>query len=129
MTRQEGNEALGYLSQTRKGTMRSKLVVKTINNLKLKTGSMDMLRKTVKTEMSSEPPAKAANTAKGKRREDAVEMGQDDHRSQVTSEILANKAMVPPILMAELRSTANYKTNKSDCSLTRAALEIEMLSQ
>ena len=129
MTRQEGNKDLVNLSRTRKGTMRSKLVVKKINNLKLKMGSTVMLRKTVQREMSSEPPAKAANTAKGKQREDAVDMGQDDHRLQATSEIMVNKTMIPPILMAELRSTANYKTNKSDCSLTRAALEIEMLSQ
>ena len=42
--------------------------------------------------------------------------------------MLTDIAMVPPILMARIKSTG-YKTKKSDCTLTGATLEMEILSQ
>ena len=48
-TPQEGKEELVYLSRTRKGTMRSKMVIDKINDMKMKLGSKVTLRKAGKT--------------------------------------------------------------------------------
>ena len=70
---------------------------------------------------------KTVNSAKRKRVEEAMVMGQDDDRLPGTGRKLTDVAMVPPILMAGLRSTS-YKTKRSDRTLTGATLEMEVLS-
>ena len=49
MTPQEYKGEVVYLSKTRKGTMRSKMVIDRINEMKMKLGSKVTLRKTEKT--------------------------------------------------------------------------------
>ena len=71
---------------------------------------------------------KAVNSAKRKRAEEAMDLGQGDDRLPGTDRMLTDVAMVPPILMAGLKS-ASYKTKKSDRTLTGATLEMEILSQ
>ena len=44
-TQKESNEEMIYLSKTRKGTMRSKMVIDKINDMKMKLGSKVTLRK------------------------------------------------------------------------------------
>ena len=66
-TRQESNEEVVYLSRTRKGTMRSKIVIGKINDMKMKFGSKVTLGKTGKTKMDSQISAKAVNSAKRNR--------------------------------------------------------------
>ena len=51
---QEGKEELVYRSRFRKGTMRSKMVVDEINDMKMKLGSKVTLRKAGKTKVDSE---------------------------------------------------------------------------
>ena len=51
-----------------------------------------------------------------------------DGRLSGTSRKMAVVTMVPPILMAELRS-ASYETKRSDRTLNGATLEMEILSQ
>ena len=70
---------------------------------------------------------KTVNSAKRKRVEEAMVMEQDDDRLPGTARKLTDVAMVPPILMAGLRSTS-YKTKRSDRTLTGATLEMEVLS-
>ena len=62
-TQQEGSEEVGYLSKTRKGTMRSKMAIDKINDIKMNLGSKVTLRKTEKTKVDSEVSAKAVNSA------------------------------------------------------------------
>ena len=94
-----------YLSKTRKETMRSKLVIVKINELKMKLGSKLTLRKAGKTEVGFEIFVKTVNSAKSKRREEAMDLGQgDDDRLPGTDRILTDVAMVPPILMAGIKS-------------------------
>ena len=71
---------------------------------------------------------KAVKSAKRKRVEEAMDMGQGDDRLPGTDRRLTDVAMVPSILMAGLKS-ASYKTKRSDRTLTGAKLEIEILSQ
>ena len=71
---------------------------------------------------------KAVNSAKRKRVEDAMDFRQGDDRLPGTDRMLTDVAIVPPILMAGIKS-ASYKTKKSDRTLTRAKLETEILSQ
>ena len=80
-TQQESNEEIIYLSRTRKGMMRSKMVIDKINDMTMKLGSKVTLRKTGKTKVDSEPPTIAVSSAKGKRVEDVMDIGQGD-RSQ-----------------------------------------------
>ena len=54
-----------------------------------------------------------------------MDMGQGDDRIPGTDRKLTDMTMVPPILMAGLRS-ASYKTKSSDHTLTGATLEMEM---
>ena len=50
-TQQESSEEVLYLSRTRKGTMRSKMVIDSINDVKIKLGSKVTLRKTEKMKL------------------------------------------------------------------------------
>ena len=78
--------------------------------------------------MDSEISIKAVTSAKKKRVEEALDLGPGDDRLHGTDRILNNVAMVPPILMAGIKSTG-YKTKRSDRTLTGATLEMEILSQ
>ena len=62
MTSQEDKEELVYLSRTRKGTMRSKMMIDRINEMKMKLGSKVTLRKAGKTKVDSEISIKAVNS-------------------------------------------------------------------
>ena len=64
MTPQEDKREVVYLSRTRKGTMRSNLVIDKINEMKMKLGSKVTLRKAGKTKVDSEISTKAVNSAK-----------------------------------------------------------------
>ena len=57
-----------------------------------------------------------------------MDLGQGDDRLSRTDRILTDVTMVPPILMAGVKSTG-YKIKKSDRSLTGATLKMEILSQ
>ena len=61
MTPQEDKGEVVYLSRTRKGTVRSKLVIDQINEMKMKLGSKVTLRKAVKTKVDYEISIKAVN--------------------------------------------------------------------
>ena len=108
--------------------MRSKMVIDKINDMKMKLGSKMTLRKAGKTKVDSEISIKAVNSAKRKRVEEAMDMGHGDDRLPGTDRMLTDVAMVPPILMAGLKS-ASYKTKRSNRTLTGATLEMEILSQ
>ena len=71
---QESNEKVVYLCRTRKGTIRSKMMIDKINDMKMKLGSNFTLRETGRAKVDSELPAKTAISAKRKRVEDAIEM-------------------------------------------------------
>ena len=121
-TPQEGKEEVVYLSRTRRGTMRSKMVIDKINDMKMKLGSKLTLRKAGKTTVDSEISIKAVNSAKRKRVEEAMDMGQGDDQFPGTDRMLTDVVMVPPILMAGLKS-ASYKTKRIDRTLTGATLK------
>ena len=128
MTPQEDKGEVVYLSRTRKVKMRSKLVIDKINEMKMKLGSKVTLRKAGKTKMYSEISMKAVNSARRKRVEEAMDLGQGNDRLPGTDSIFTNVAMAPPILMAGIKSTG-YKTKRSDRTLTGATLGMEILSQ
>ena len=128
MKPQEDKEEVVYLSRTRKGTMRSKLVIDKINEMKMKLGSKVIPRRAGKTKVDSEISRKAVNSAKRKRVEEVMNLGQGDDRLPGSDRMLADVAMVPPILMAGIKSTG-YKSKRSDRTLTGATLEMEILSQ
>ena len=128
MTPQEDKGEVVYLSRTRKGMMRSKLVIDKINEMKMKLGSKVTLRKAGKMKVDSESSIKAVNSAKRKRVEEAMDLVQGDDRLPGTDRMLTDVAMVPLILMTGIKSTG-YKTKKSDSTLTGATLEMELLSQ
>ena len=117
-----------YLSRTRRGTMRSKLVIDKINAMKMKLGSRVMPRRVGKTNVDSEISMKAGNSAKRKRVEEVMDLGQGDYQLPGTDKMLTDIAMVPLILMAGIKSTG-YKSKRSGRTLTGATLEIEILSQ
>ena len=127
MTPQDDGEVV-YLSRTRRGTMRSKMVIDKINAMKMKLGSRVMPRRIGKTKVDSEISMKAGNSAKRKRVEEVMDLGQGDYQLSGTDRILTDIAMVPPILMAGIKSTG-YKSKRSDRTLTGATLEMEILSQ
>ena len=108
--------------------MRSKLVIDKINAMKMKLGSIVMSRRVGKTKVDSEISMKAVNSAKRKRIEEVMNLGQSDYQLPGTDKMLTDIAMVPPILMARIKSTG-YKSKRSDRTLTGAALEMEILSQ
>ena len=128
MTPQDNKGEVVYLSRTRRGTMRSKLVIDKINAMKMKLGSTVMPRRVGKTKVDSEISMKAVNSAKRKRVEEVMDLGQGDYQLPGTDEMLTDIAMVPPILMAGIKSTG-YKSKRSDRTLTGATLEMEILSQ
>ena len=128
MTPQDDKGEVVYLSRTRRGTMRSKLVIDKINEMKMKLGSKVMPRRVGKTKVDSEISMKAVNSAKRKRVEEAMDLGQGDYQLPGTDRMLTDVAMVPPILMAGIKSTG-YKSKRSDRTLTGATLEMEILSQ
>ena len=78
--------------------------------------------------MESEISMKAVNSAKRKRVEEAMDLGQGDDRLPGTDRMLTDVAMVPSIVMAGIKSTG-YKTKRSDRTLTGETLEMEILSQ
>ena len=102
--------------------MRSKLVIDKINEMKMKLGSKVIARRAGKTKVDSELSIKAVNSAKRKRVEEVIDLGQGDDRLPGTDRIITDVAMVPPILMAGLKSTG-YNSKRSDRTLTGATLE------
>ena len=128
MTPQDDKGEVVYLSRTRKGTMRSKLVIDKINEMKMKLGSRVMPRRVGKMKVDSEISVKVANSAKRKRVEEIMDLGQGDYQLSGTDKMLTDITMVPPILMAGIKSTG-YKSKRSDRTLTGATLEMEILSQ
>ena len=128
MTPQDDNGEVVYLSRTRRGTMRSKLVIDKTNAMKMKLGSRVMPRRVGKTKVDSEISMKSVNSAKRKRVEEVMDLGQGDYQLPGTDKMLTDIAMVLPILMAGIKSTG-YKSNRSDRTLTGATLEMEILSQ
>ena len=128
MTPQEDKREVVYLSRTRAGTMRSKLVIDKINERKMKLGSKVIPRRAGKTKVDSEISIRAVNSAKRERVEEAMDLGQGDYQLPGTDRMLTDVAMVPPILMAGIKSTG-YKSKRSDRTLTGAALEMEIISQ
>ena len=105
--------------------MRSKLVIDRINEMKMKLGSK---ASSGKTKADLEKSMKAVNSAKRKRVGEFMDLGQGDDQLPGTDRMLMDVAMVPPILMAGIKSTG-YKSKRSDRTLTGAALEMEILSQ
>ena len=99
-----------------------------INEMKMKLGIKVTLRKAGITKMDSEISMKAVNSAKRKCVEEVMDLGQGDDRLPGTDRILIDVAMVPPILMAGIKSTG-YKSKRNDRTLTGATLEMEILSQ
>ena len=128
MTPQDVQGEVVYLSRTRRGTMRSKLVIDKINAMKMKLGSRVIPRRVGKTKVDSEISMKAVNSSKRKRVEEVMDLGQGDYQLPGTDKMLTDIAMVPPILMAGIKSTG-YKSKRSDRTLTGATLEMEILSQ
>ena len=128
MTPQDDKGKVVYLSRTRRGTMRSKLVIDKINAMKMKLGSRVMPRRVGKTKVDSEISMKAVNSAKRKLVEEVMDLGQGDYQLPGTDKMLTDIAMVPPILMAGIKSSG-YKSKRSDRALTGATLEMEILSQ
>ena len=124
MTPQEDKGEVVYLSRTRKGTMRSKLLIDNINEMKMKLESKVVLRRAGKTKVDSEISIKAVNSAKRKRVDEAMDLGQGDDRLPGSDRMLTDVAMVPPILIAGIKSTG-IKSKRSDRTLTAASLEIE----
>ena len=128
MTPQDDKGEVVYLSRTRRGTMRSKMVIDKINAMKMKLGSRVIPRRVGKTKVDSEISMKAVNSAKRKRVEEVMDLGQGDYQLPGTDKLLTDIAMMPPILMAGIKSTG-YKSKSSDRTLTGATLEMEILSQ
>ena len=87
MTPQEDKGEVVYLSKARKGMMRSTLVIDKINEMKMKLGSKVVLRKAGKTKVDSEISMKAVNSAKRKRVDEAMDLGQGDDRLPGTDRI------------------------------------------
>ena len=94
MTPQEGKGEVVYLSRTRKGTMRSKLVIDKINEMKMKLGSKVIPRRAGKTKVDSEISIRAVNSAKRKRVEEAMDLRQGDYQLPGTDRMLTDVAMV-----------------------------------
>ena len=128
MTPQYDKGEVVFLSRTRKGSMRSKLVIDKINEMKMKLGSKVIPRRVGKKKVDSEISIKAVNSAKRNRVEEVMDLGQGDYQLPSTDKMLTDVAMVQPILMAWMKSTG-YKSKRSDRTLAGATLEIEILSQ
>ena len=74
----ENKEEVVYLSRTRKGTIRSKMLIDRLNELKMKLGSKVTLRKAGKTKVDSEISIKSVNSAGKKSVEEGMDMGHGD---------------------------------------------------
>ena len=111
MTPQDDKGEVVYLPRTRRGTMQSKLVIDKINAMKMKLGSRVMPRRVGKTKVDSEISMKAVNSAKRKRVEEVMDLGQGDYQLPGTDKMLTDIAMVPPILIAGIKSTG-YKSKR-----------------
>ena len=72
------------------------------------------LRKTGKTKVDSELSMKAVNSAKRKRVEEAMDLGQGDDRLPGTDRILTDEAMVPPITHSHGRDEENWLQNQEE---------------
>ena len=107
--------------------MRSKLVIDKINEMKMKLRSKGMPRREGKTKVESEISMKAVISAKRKRVEEAMDFGQGDYQLSGTDRMLTDVAMVPPILMAGIKSTG-YKSKRSDRTLTGATFKWKYLA-
>ena len=103
MTPQDEKGEVVYLSRTRKGTMRSKLVFDKINEMKMKLGNKVISRRVGKTKVESEISMKAVNSAKRKRVEEIMYLGQGDYQLPGTDKMLTDVAMLPRILMAGIK--------------------------
>ena len=103
-------------------------MVDKINEMNMKLGSKVIPRRAGKTKVDSEISIRAVNSAKRKRVEEVMDLGQGDYQLPGTDRMLTDVAMVPPILMAAIKSTC-YKSKRSDRTLTGATLEMEILSQ
>ena len=88
---EDSNEVV-YLTRTRKGTLRSKIVIDKINDMKMKLGSKVTLRKAGKTKVDSEISIKAVKSAKRKRVEEIMDMGQSDDRLPGTDRKLSHES-------------------------------------
>ena len=99
MTTQEDKGEVVYLSRTRKGTMRSKLVIDKINEMKMKLGSKVIPRRAGKTKVDSEISMRTVNSAKRKRVDEVMDLGQGGYQLPGTDRMLTDVARVPPILM------------------------------
>ena len=78
--------------------------------------------------MDSEISIRAVNSAKRKRVEEVMDLGQGDYHLPGTDRMLTDVAMVPPILMVGIKSTG-YNSKTSDRTLIGATFEREILSQ
>ena len=126
----EANSPIKMTPQEDKGEMvyLSRLVIDKINEMKMKLGSKMIPRRAGKMKVDSEISIKAVNSAKRKRFDEAMDLGQGDDQLPGTDRMLTDVAMVPPILMAGIKSTG-YKSKRSHRILTGATLEMEILSQ
>ena len=84
-----------------------------------------VLRKAGKTKVDSENSIKVVSSAKRKRVDEAMDLGQGDDRLSATDRMLTDVAMVPPILMAGIKSTG-YKSKRNDRTVTGATLELKV---
>ena len=107
---QENSYEIVYLYRTRKGKMRSKMVIERINDIKFKLDSKVMGRIAGKVKVNPESPARTAILVKRKRVENVDDLGQGDDGSQGTSRG-TDLSAVPPILLAGLKY-ASYKTKR-----------------
>ena len=80
----------------------------------MKLGSKVIPRRAGKTKVDSEISMRAVNSAKRKRVEEVMDSGQGDYQLPGTDRILSDVAIVPPILMAGIKSTG--KSKRSDWS-------------
>ena len=78
------------------------MVIEKMSNIKMKLSSKVTLRKTGKAKVDSESSTKTANSAKRKRVEDAVDMGQGDDRLPGTPKTITDVALVTLTLMARI---------------------------
>ena len=85
-TPHKDKDEIVYLAQNRKGTVRSKMVIDKANDKKMKLGGKVTLRKTGKAKVDSEIFIKAVDSAKRKRVEEAMDMGQGDDRRPAWTE-------------------------------------------
>ena len=87
MTPQDDKGEVVLLSRTRKGTMRSKLAIDKINEKKRQLGSRVMPRRVGKTKVDSEISVKVVNSAKRKRVEEVMDLGQGDYQLSGTDKM------------------------------------------